>query len=159
MNTSPARPRFPTTAPSGFDFRLVDTPGLGEIEGLDRHVTAAKAAQDADLVLLVVDGPLRQSEFALLEQLGQMDKRVLICLNKEDWYAEAEREKRAKIIHASGEFEASKTLGEAAQEISKNPAALQLRYLQTLSDISTENTTTIVFPLPLDMLKVFDKKN
>ena len=79
--------------------RLVDTPGLGEIEGLDRHATAAKAAQDADLVLLVVDGPLRQSEFALLEQLGQMEKRVLICLNKEDWYADEEREKlRGQIV-------------------------------------------------------------
>ena len=73
--------------------RLVDTPGLGEVEGLDRHAKAAAAAQNADLVLLVVDGPLRQSEFALLEQLAQMEKRVLICLNKEDWYGEAERTK------------------------------------------------------------------
>ncbi len=73
--------------------RLIDTPGLGEVEGLDRHVTAAQAAQGADLVLLVVDGPLRNSEFKLLEQLANMEKRVLICLNKEDWYGESEREK------------------------------------------------------------------
>jgi len=79
--------------------RLIDTPGLGEIEGLDRHITAAKAAKDADIVLLVVDGPLRQSEFGLLEQLAKMEKRVLICLNKEDWYGENERERlRRQII-------------------------------------------------------------
>ena len=85
--------------------RLVDTPGLGEVDGLQRHVTAAKAAQDADLVLLVVDGPLRQSEFGLLEQLGHMEKRVLICLNKEDWYGESERDKlRGQIIEQTADF-------------------------------------------------------
>lgn len=70
---------------------LVDTPGLGEIEGLARQAMAAEAAKDADLVLLVVDGPLRESEFQLLRQLAEMDKRVLVCLNKEDWYGQAER--------------------------------------------------------------------
>ncbi len=69
--------------------------------------------------------------------------------------AEAEREKRAKIIHASGEYEASKTLAEAAYEIGKQPATLQLRYLQTLSEIATEKNSTIIFPLPVDTLKVF----
>jgi regulator of protease activity HflC (stomatin/prohibitin superfamily) len=66
--------------------------------------------------------------------------------------AEAEREKRAKIIHASGEFEASKTLAEAAYEIGKQPATLQLRYLQTLSEISAEKNSTIIFPLPIDTI-------
>ena len=69
--------------------------------------------------------------------------------------AEAEREKRAKIIHASGEYEASKTLAEAAYEIGKQPATLQLRYLQTLTDVSAEKNSTIIFPLPVDTLKVF----
>ena len=69
--------------------------------------------------------------------------------------AEAEREKRAKIIHASGEFEASKTLAEAAEEIGKQPATLQLRYLQTLSEIAAEKNSTIIFPLPVDTLEVF----
>src|SRR5580704_16743658 len=66
--------------------------------------------------------------------------------------AEAEREKRAKIIHAQGEFEASQKLAMAAAELQKQPAAIQLRYLQTLVEIGAEKNTTIVFPLPVDML-------
>ena len=66
--------------------------------------------------------------------------------------AEAERERRAKVIHAQGEFEASQKLAEAAEVIQKQPAALQLRYLQTLSEISTENSSTVVFPVPVDMI-------
>jgi regulator of protease activity HflC (stomatin/prohibitin superfamily) len=69
--------------------------------------------------------------------------------------AEAEREKRAKIIHAQGELEASKALAEAALVISENPVTLQLRYLQTLTEIATEKNSTIVFPLPIDLLKSF----
>ncbi len=72
--------------------------------------------------------------------------------------AEAERERRAKVIHADGEFQASTKLGEAAAIISKDPAALQLRYLQTLSEISTENNSTILFPIPIDLFKPFFKK-
>src|SRR5262245_13508498 len=68
---------------------LVDTPGLGEVEGAERVAVAAQAARDADLVLLVVDGPLRQSEHELLAQLGQMEKPLLVCLNKSDWYDES----------------------------------------------------------------------
>jgi regulator of protease activity HflC (stomatin/prohibitin superfamily) len=68
--------------------------------------------------------------------------------------AEAERERRAKIIHAEGELQASEKLLAAANVISKNPHAMQLRYLQTLNDISTDkNSTTIVFPLPIDLIK------
>lgn len=69
--------------------------------------------------------------------------------------AEAERERRAKVIHAEGELQASEKLLAAAEVISRNPQALQLRYLQTLNDISNENVTTIVFPLPVDLLKGF----
>jgi len=72
--------------------------------------------------------------------------------------AEAEREKRAKIIHAEGEFEASRKLSEAAVAISKEPVALQLRYLQTLTEIGVEKNTTIVFPLPIDLLKALMPK-
>jgi len=72
---------------------LVDTPGLGEIEGQERLAVAAEAARDADLVLLVVDGPLRDSEFQLLKKLGDMEKRVIVCLNKEDWYAAPDQPK------------------------------------------------------------------
>ena len=71
--------------------------------------------------------------------------------------AQAERERRAKIIHAEGELQASAKLGEAAAVISKNPMALQLRYLQTLTEIGTEKNTTIVFPLPIDLMTAFLK--
>jgi regulator of protease activity HflC (stomatin/prohibitin superfamily) len=71
--------------------------------------------------------------------------------------AEAEREKRAKIIHAQGEFEASKMLSEAAAQISVQPVALQLRYLQTLTEIGVEKNTSIIFPLPIDILDYFLK--
>jgi regulator of protease activity HflC (stomatin/prohibitin superfamily) len=69
--------------------------------------------------------------------------------------AEAEREKRAKIIHAEGEFQASAKLAEAAGVISKEPVALQLRYLQTLTEIGVEKNTTVVFPVPIDIIKAW----
>ena len=69
--------------------------------------------------------------------------------------AEAEREKRAKIIHAEGEFQAATMLSEAAEIIGRQPATLQLRYLQTLTEIASEKNSTIVFPLPIEMMRVF----
>ena len=72
--------------------------------------------------------------------------------------AEAEREKRAKIIHASGELEASQQLSEAAEIIGRQPATLQLRYLQTLTEIAAEKNSTIIFPLPMDLIAAFLKK-
>jgi len=69
--------------------------------------------------------------------------------------AEAERERRSKVIHAEGEFQASLKLSEAADVISKQPIALQLRYLQTLTEISANKGSTIVFPLPMDLVKPF----
>lgn len=74
--------------------------------------------------------------------------------------AEAERERRAKIIHAEGEFQASTKLRDAAEVISAFPEALQLRFLQTLTEVAAENNSTIIFPLPLDLFKHFmqDKK-
>ncbi len=72
--------------------------------------------------------------------------------------AEAERERRAKIIAAKGEFQAAEQLREAADQMSKNPVTLQLRYLQTMLDMSSDQKTMIVFPLPLDLLKVFKDK-
>lgn len=71
--------------------------------------------------------------------------------------AEAERERRAKVIHAEGEFQASQRLSEAAEIMSAQPSALQLRYLQTLNEISSENNTTVVFPIPIDLLTPFMK--
>lgn len=69
--------------------------------------------------------------------------------------AEAEREKRAKIIHAEGEFQASQTLADAARVISSQESALQLRFLQTLNEVASEKNSTIVFPVPIDLIKQF----
>jgi len=69
--------------------------------------------------------------------------------------AEAEREKRAKIIHADGEFQASQKLLEAAQTLAQEPLTIQLRYLSTLTEIGMEQNSTIIFPLPIDMLTAF----
>jgi len=72
--------------------------------------------------------------------------------------AEAERERRAKVIHAQGEFEAAAKLSEAAEIIQRNPTALQLRYLQTLTEIAAEKNSTTIFPVPIDMISAFLKK-
>ena len=71
--------------------------------------------------------------------------------------AEAERERRAKVIHAEGEFEASQRLADAADVIGRNPVALQLRYLQTLVEISAEKNSTTIFPIPIDTIAPFLK--
>jgi regulator of protease activity HflC (stomatin/prohibitin superfamily) len=72
--------------------------------------------------------------------------------------AEAERDRRAKVINAAGEQQAATKLGEAAAIMERNPAALQLRYLQTLNDISAENATTIVFPVPIELFNWLKEK-
>lgn len=72
--------------------------------------------------------------------------------------AEAERERRAKIIHAEGEYQASEKLVKAADRIAKQPTALQLRYLQTLTEVATEKNSTTLFPIPIDLFKPFLEK-
>lgn len=72
--------------------------------------------------------------------------------------AEAERERRAKIINAEGEFQAAQRLFEAAETIAAEPVALQLRYLQTLTEVAAENNSTVVFPVPIDLIKAFAEK-
>jgi len=81
-----------------------------------------------------------------------LDESIIRAMAKQ---AEAERTRRAKIIHAEGESQAAAKLAEAAQALARQPSALQLRYLQTLADISHERTQIIVFPLPLDLIKPF----
>jgi hypothetical protein len=71
--------------------------------------------------------------------------------------AEAEREKRAKIIHAEGEFSAAQRLTDAAKVLATEPITMQLRYLQTLTEIGVEKNTTVVFPVPIDIMTVFTK--
>ncbi|MGH7890176.1 MAG: slipin family protein, partial [Thermodesulfobacteriota bacterium] len=72
--------------------------------------------------------------------------------------AEAERERRAKVINAEGEFQAATKLSEASEILSQNPMALQLRFLQTLVEVSSEKNSTIVFPIPIDLLRPFLEK-
>ncbi|MBI5739677.1 MAG: slipin family protein [Nitrospirae bacterium] len=72
--------------------------------------------------------------------------------------AEAERERRAKVIHAEGEFEASQKLADAAAIIGKQPAALQLRFLQTLTEVAAEKNSTTIFPVPIDLIEPFFRK-
>ena len=71
--------------------------------------------------------------------------------------AEAEREKRAKIIHAEGESQAAQTLARAADELARSPSAMQLRYLQTLTEIASERNSTLIFPIPVELLRSFAK--
>jgi regulator of protease activity HflC (stomatin/prohibitin superfamily) len=73
--------------------------------------------------------------------------------------AEAERERRAKIISAEGEYQAATKLAEAANILSQNPMSLQLRYLQTLIEVSSEKNSTLIFPLPIDLLRPFFEKS
>jgi regulator of protease activity HflC (stomatin/prohibitin superfamily) len=73
--------------------------------------------------------------------------------------AEAERERRAKVIHAEGEFQAAQKLTDASNVIASSPSALQLRFLQTLAEISTEKNSTIIFPVPIDLVKPFMSKD
>jgi regulator of protease activity HflC (stomatin/prohibitin superfamily) len=73
--------------------------------------------------------------------------------------AEAERERRAKVIHAEGELQASEKLGQAAAILAANPASIQLRYLQTLAEIATDKNSVTIFPVPIDTMSMFFKKN
>jgi regulator of protease activity HflC (stomatin/prohibitin superfamily) len=73
--------------------------------------------------------------------------------------AEAERERRSKIIHAEGEFQASVKLRDAAEIISQNSTTIQLRFLQTLTEVATEKNSTIIFPIPIDLFEPFLRKS
>ncbi len=81
-----------------------------------------------------------------------LDESMIRAMAKQ---AEAERTRRAKVIHAEGEKQAAQTLAEAAGLLAREPGAIQLRYLQTLADITTDKSSTIVFPLPVDLIKMF----
>ncbi|MCH8839551.1 MAG: DUF697 domain-containing protein [Planctomycetes bacterium] len=96
--TTSARSEIPW--PGSDEVVLVDTPGLAEVRGESRAAEAAAAAKNADLVLLVVDGPLKDYEVDLARQLSAMEKRLVVCLNKEDWYEEEDRQQLAEQIAA-----------------------------------------------------------
>jgi hypothetical protein len=83
--------RTETPWPGLENVTLVDTPGLGEVDGEQRAAISTDAAKDAEVVLVAVDGPLREAEHDLLARLGQMEKRIIVCLNKQDWYPDDDR--------------------------------------------------------------------
>jgi regulator of protease activity HflC (stomatin/prohibitin superfamily) len=158
-------------------FRVVD-PQNAVVKVLD-HIRAT--SQIAQTTLRNVLGQVELDELlASREKLNQMVQKI-IDESTEPWgikvttvnikdvelpeamrrsmaaQAEAERERRAKIIHADGEFQASERLAQAGAVIAKEPTTLQLRYLQTLTEIASEKTNTIIFPLPIELLKAFTK--
>ena len=98
--TTVARSEIPW--PAGDSVVLVDTPGLAEVRGESRAAEAAEAAKNADLVLFVVDGPLKAYERDLLAALAAMEKRIVVCLNKEDWYDDVQRDGLAQAAGRAG---------------------------------------------------------
>ena len=120
---------------------LVDTPGIGEVDGADHVSIAAESAKDADMVLVVVDGPLRESEHQLLEKLGEMEKRVLICLNKSDWYSVEDREKLTGQINRQTKDFIKK---EDIVAIQAQPGQRVRR--RVLADGTTQEETVVIEP-------------
>ena len=80
----------------------------------------------------------------------------VVAADEVDVAAEAERDRRAKVIHAKGEFEAAQTLADAAQRLEEHPAAMQLRILSTMAEVSNERNSTLIFPLPMELLRLVD---
>ncbi|UCH40004.1 MAG: slipin family protein [Gammaproteobacteria bacterium] len=120
---------------------------LSQREKLNAHIQTILDEQTASWGIKVTNVEIKHID---------LNESMIRAIAKQ---AEAERERRAKVIHAEGELQASKKLLEAADVMSQNPQTLQLRYLQTLNDISNENATTIVFPLPIDVMKAFTGPN
>lgn len=132
---------------------LIDTPGLGEIDGAEHVAVSAEAAKDADLILLVVDGPLRDDEFRLLEQLAAMEKRLLVCLNKADWYDARNRDLlQGQLAEQVGKFVPASDI----VAVRSQPAARQrVRVMADGSEV--EETITVppdIEPLADRMLTV-----
>ena len=99
---------------------------------------------------------LRKSSDDLIASLLDWPTDRSACMAKQ---AEAERERRSKVIAAEGEYQASQRLADAAKVLADQPSALTLRYLQTLREIATENNSTTIFPVPIDLLKPFLKQS
>ncbi len=145
--------RSATPWPGMENVSLVDTPGLAEVDGA-RHVNiAATAARDADLVLVVVDGPLREYEHNLLAQLGEMEKRVLVCLNKTDWYNNADRDKlMGQLREQLREFVAS---GDVVAVSAQGAKRTRVRVLANGEEVEeTVESPPDIAPLADSMLKV-----
>ena len=156
----------PRVLPSGDElvtFRLVVPRREGGVDTIDCAVHAAglraRALRLGDQEAIELKRQLaEQHEQARQQSLAELEKIRQEALRlQQSSQAEAERERRAKIIHAEGEYQAAQRLADAANVISQNPAALQLRYLQTLVEIAAEKNSTTIFPIPIDTLAPFIK--
>lgn len=127
--------------PAGDRVVLIDTPGLAEVRGESRAAEAAAAAKNADLVLFVVDGPLKAYEHDLLIALGQMEKRIVVCLNKEDWYDDRQR---AELLSQISE-QVSPTV-KAADVVTVRSRPVSRRRVHVLADGSEEEEAISVEP-------------
>jgi hypothetical protein len=141
--------------PGGDEVVLVDTPGLAEVQGETRAAESAAAAQDADLVLLVVDGPLKAYEMDLLRRLGAMEKRVLACLNKEDWFSDEDRQELLAQIRQQVE-----PIIHSDDLVAVRSRTVEQRRVRVLPDGSeTEETATLpadIEPLAGRMLQIVE---
>ena len=99
--------------------------------------------------------PIQQHESGEKEPCAECRAELALLQRAMAKQAEAERERRAKVINAEGEFQAAAKLGEAAEVLTRFPVAVQLRYLQTMREIASERNTTTFFPLPMDLLGLF----
>ena len=118
---------------------------LAERDKLNRDIQEILDAQTDEWGIKVANVEIKQVD---------LDESMIRAIGRQ---AEAERERRAKVIHAEGELQASQKLREAAEILSGSPGSMQLRYLQTLADMSNRNASTVVFPLPLEMMDTFRK--
>lgn len=156
-------------------YRVVD-PSKAVVEVANYHYATSQLAQTT---LRSVVGQMELDELLAQREKINMQLQDILDRHTEPWgikvtlvetkqvdlpeemrraiarQAEAERERRAKIIHADGEFQAAEKLAQAANVISANPAALQLRFLQTLTEVATEKNSTTIFPVPIDLLTPF----
>jgi len=127
--------------PAGDSVVLVDTPGLAEVRGESRAAESAAAAKNADLVLFVVDGPLKAYERDLLAALAKMEKRIVVCLNKEDWYDEPQRDELLSQI-----VEQVAPMVKAADVVAVRSRPVSRRRVHVLADGSEEEESVALEP-------------
>jgi uncharacterized protein len=139
--TTTTRSEIPWVAGAKDHVVLIDTPGLAEVRGEARAAESAEAAKNADLVLFVVDGPLKAYESVLLEALARMEKRIIVCLNKEDWY---DSEQRKELVRQLAEQVAPAVSAADVVAVRSRPA--KRRRIHVLSDGTEQEEEILVEP-------------
>lgn len=128
---------------------------LGQVELDELLANREKINQELQQILDRHTGPWGVKVTAVEVKNIDLPQEMLRAIARQ---AEAERERRAKVIHADGEYQASEKLAQAAQVLATQPTSLQLRYLQTLTEIAAEKNSTTIFPVPIDLIKMFLEK-